>query len=105
MVEGRRLDLGTGEPMTLRVLHVVGSYYPAFAYGGPIRSVHALCRHLVRAGVEVDVATTDANADSRLDVPKGVPLSVDGVRVRYFAALLPRSVILSPQQGRFLGES
>ncbi len=66
----------------MRILHVIPTYYPAFARGGPIWSVHNLNKWLVKQGVDVTVYTTD------LDIPENVPRSrevlVDGVRVWYF---------------------
>lgn len=69
---------------TLRVLHIVPYYEPAFRYGGPVRSVSTLCRALVRLGVEVTVFTTNADGDKFLPVPVASPTNVDGVRVCYF---------------------
>ncbi len=68
----------------MRVLHVVPSYYPAVRYGGPIVSVRGLCEALAKAGVEVDVATTDADGPRDLDVPTDRWTELGGVRVRYF---------------------
>lgn len=47
----------------MRILHVSPSYYPAFRFGGPIRSVHLLNKALIEKGVTVDVLTTDAGLD------------------------------------------
>lgn len=70
----------------MRILHVVPTYLPATRYGGPIYSVHGLCRALVRRGHDVDVFTTNVDGELDSDVPIGVPVSLDGVRVYYFAA-------------------
>jgi glycosyltransferase involved in cell wall biosynthesis len=48
----------------MRVLHVSPSYYPAFKYGGPIRSVHLLNKMLAEKGLLVDVVTTNAGISS-----------------------------------------
>ncbi len=69
--------------MRLRVLHVVPGFFPALRYGGPIESVLGLCRSL-RATVEVEVMTTDANGSASLAVPLGELVEVAGVPVRYF---------------------
>ena len=68
----------------MKILHIVPTYLPAYRYGGPIESVHALNKALVRAGAEVTVFTTDIDGPGRLDVPIGVPVIKDGVRVFYF---------------------
>ena len=60
----------------LRLLHVVPTYLPAVRYGGPIRSVHALCRELAAAGHDVQVFTTSVDGPSDSDVPLMVPVDV-----------------------------
>jgi glycosyltransferase involved in cell wall biosynthesis len=77
----------------MRILHVAAYYAPAFVYGGPPRSIHALCRALVEQDVDVQVFTTDANGAARL--PRSVTAvdEYDGVRVRYFARSWPASPI------------
>lgn len=74
----------------MKLLHVVPTYFPAERYGGPIHSVHGLCRALVQTGHSVDVCTTSVDGSSRLDVPEGTPVDVDGVRVRYFRSWFDR---------------
>ena len=44
----------------MRILHVTPYFAPAWAYGGPPRSVFELSRELVRRGHEVSILTTDA---------------------------------------------
>lgn len=85
----------------MRLLHVVPTYYPAVRYGGPIHSVHGLCKALVTAGHCVDVCTTSVDGRLRLDVPQGVPVAVDGVSVRYFRSRFDR-LYWSPAMRRFL---
>lgn len=86
----------------MRVLHVVPSYYPAVRYGGPIVSVRRLCESLVQAGVEVDVATTDADGPGDLDVPTDRWTDLGGVRVRYFHRWPRVDFAFSPPLARFL---
>jgi glycosyltransferase involved in cell wall biosynthesis len=44
----------------VRVLHVSDAYHPAYAWGGPVYSLHALCKALARIpGVDLQVITTD----------------------------------------------
>ncbi|MDP9360705.1 MAG: glycosyltransferase [Acidobacteriota bacterium] len=70
----------------MRLLHVVPTYLPATRYGGPIYAIHGLCRALAARGHEVDVFTTNVDGDRDSDVPLGVPVTLDGVRVHYFAS-------------------
>ena len=74
----------------MRIVHVVPTYLPARRYGGPIVSVHGLCKALAARGHEVDVFTTNVDGNSTLDVPVGTTVHMDGVRVHYFASEFPR---------------
>lgn len=74
----------------MRVLHVSSYFAPAFAYGGPPRTILGLCAALRQAGVEVDVFTTTANGDEDLPASGDGGSAVDGVRVRYFPRAMPR---------------
>jgi glycosyltransferase involved in cell wall biosynthesis len=69
----------------LRVLQVVPSYYPATIYGGPVFSVHYACQALARQGVQIQVATTNANGDGKLDVPTNRSIAFEqNYYVRYY---------------------
>jgi glycosyltransferase involved in cell wall biosynthesis len=85
----------------MRLLHVVPTYYPARRYGGPIVAVHGLCRSLVARGHQVDVFTTNVDGGATLDVPVGVPVDHDGVRVTYFSSPF-RRLYWSPSMRRAL---
>jgi glycosyltransferase involved in cell wall biosynthesis len=68
----------------MRILHVSIAYEPAWAYGGPVRSIRNLCLGLLGHGVRVDVCTTDCDGTRSVDVPLNKPVERDGVSVRYF---------------------
>jgi len=68
----------------MRILCVTPYYKPAFVYGGPVRSISALCEGMARAGAQVTMFTTDASGEGHLDVPIGQPINVGGVQVYYF---------------------
>lgn len=68
----------------MRLLHIVPTYLPALRYGGPIRSVHALCRELAARGHDVHVFTTSVDGNGDSDVPLEKPVDLDGVKVTYF---------------------
>jgi glycosyltransferase involved in cell wall biosynthesis len=78
------------------VLHLVPSYWPAVRYGGPIRSVHGLCKGLAGLGHRVTVLTTDVDGPGRLDVPTDRSLMLDGVEVRYLPVGWPRRITRTP---------
>ena len=88
----------------MRVLHVVPSYIPAWRYGGPIHSVHGLCKGLAASGHQVDVATTNVDGDGISDVPVATPVDLDGVRVHYFPSTFLKRLYYSPQMDRFMAD-
>ena len=65
--------------VTLRVLHVVPYFQPAWAYGGIPRLAWGLCRALADRGLDVRVVTTDV-LDRRERLPAG-PTQLDGLPV------------------------
>ena len=86
----------------MRILHVVPTYLPAWRYGGPIHSVHGLCKALAACGHEVHVATTNGDGPGQTDVPLDRPVDVDGVHVHYFACRPLRALYHSPPLRRFV---
>lgn len=96
--------MGT-ESKAMRILHVVPSYLPATRYGGPIYSVHGLCRALAVMGHEVHVFTTSVDGKVDSDVPLGRAVALDGVQVWYFpAGGMMRRLYYSPDMLRALRE-
>jgi len=88
----------------LKILHVVPSYLPAIRYGGPIYTVHGLCRALIDRNHDVHVFTTNVDGRSVSDVPTNRPVSVNGVSVNYFPTSLGRRIYRSPAMGQALKE-
>ncbi len=68
----------------MKVLHIVPTYLPATRYGGPIYSVHGLCKALAAKGHEVHVFTTSVDGDLDSDVPINEAVEIDGVKVWYY---------------------
>lgn len=79
----------------MKILHVVPTYVPAWKHGGPIRSVHGLCKALAARGHQVTVFTTDVDTEGA--VPSGRAVMLDGVEVWYFPVASPRRLYRSPQ--------
>jgi glycosyltransferase involved in cell wall biosynthesis len=76
----------------MQVIHVSAYFAPAYGFGGPPRSLLALCRAQQAAGLSIDVFTTTANNGLLLPArPGGV--EVEGVRVRYFPLSAPRRLL------------
>lgn len=86
----------------MKILHVVPSYFPAVRYGGPILSVHGLCKALAARGCEVEVFTTNVDGPRESNVPLGVPVDMDGVKVWYFPVPALRRLYWSPALGAAL---
>ena len=87
--------------MSLKILHVVPTYLPARRYGGPIYSVHGLCKSLVELGVDVSVYTTSVDGPKDSPVPIDQEVEMDGVKIRYFKSPF-RRLYYSPQLKRRL---
>jgi glycosyltransferase involved in cell wall biosynthesis len=68
--------------MACRVLHVIPAVAPR--YGGPSAATFGLCHALEAAGVDVVVATTDADGPGRLAVDTGTLQKYLGVPVIFF---------------------
>lgn len=81
----------------MRILHVVPSYLPAVRYGGPIVSVHGLCKALARRGHDVHVFTTNIDGAAESPVAVDVPVDMDGVKVWYFPVPMLRRLYWSPR--------
>lgn len=89
----------------MKILHVVPSYLPAVRYGGPIVSVHGLCKALAALGHEVHVFTTNVDGAGNSNVPLGQPVDLDGVKVWYFPVPTLRRMYWSPEMVKALRRS
>jgi glycosyltransferase involved in cell wall biosynthesis len=67
----------------MKIMYICSYYKPAYAYGGPVSGVSALLEALVSMGVDVNVFTTDANGNERLNVSYDGFTNIDGVEVYY----------------------
>jgi glycosyltransferase involved in cell wall biosynthesis len=86
----------------VKILHVAASYLPARRYGGTIISAHGLCRALAARGHDVHVFTTSVNGAQDSDVPLGVPVEMEGVKVWYFRSTFLRRLYWAPALAREL---
>lgn len=80
----------------MRILHVVPSYFPATRYGGPIYSVHGLCKSLANRGHDVHVFTTNVDGASDTDVPLYTSVDFDGVKIWFFPSRYLRRIFWAP---------
>jgi len=83
--------------VTERILHATPYFAPAYVYGGPPRSVLALCHGLQRANVCVSVVTTTANGTGELTPEVTAAGMFQGVRVEYLPRAFPRRSFAAPR--------
>jgi glycosyltransferase involved in cell wall biosynthesis len=69
----------------MRILCITPFYRPSYIYGGPTRSIPALCEGLVDLGCNVSVYSTNANGSGNLQVQPGKIYDNDGVSTSYFS--------------------
>jgi glycosyltransferase involved in cell wall biosynthesis len=67
----------------MRILHVIPGIAPR--YGGPSQAIIGMCRALRDEGVEVLIATTDADGDGRLEVTTRAQTTYQGVPTIFFS--------------------
>lgn len=80
----------------MKILHVVPTYLPAWRYGGPIRSIHSLCRALAERGHEIHIYTTNVDGPHDMPVANQKPVTIDGVHVWYFPVSFRRLYCSKP---------
>ena len=66
----------------MKVLHVIPAVSPR--YGGPSHAIGPMCQALMSAGVEVQLAATDADPNGRIKVPIGETTSYEGIPAIFF---------------------
>ncbi|MEM3389386.1 MAG: glycosyltransferase [Thermoproteota archaeon] len=65
-------------------MHVISTFPPAYAFGGPPKVTFDLCKGLSKKGHEVEVYTTNAyDQNSNFSLDNRI-LNVDGIKVTYF---------------------
>lgn len=71
----------------MKILQVISSFPPAYAYGGATKVAYDLSRELVKRGHDVTVYTTDVkDSKSRLEIDDN-PVWMDGIEVYHFKNL------------------
>ncbi len=71
----------------MRILHVIPSI--AVLRGGPSTAVMAMVKSLQQENCEVEIATTNDNGETLLDVPLEELQEYQGIPVRFFARFSP----------------
>jgi glycosyltransferase involved in cell wall biosynthesis len=67
----------------MKILHVIPGIAPR--YGGPSQAIIEMCRALQDHGVEVLIATTDADGGGRLSVETGTSTEYQGIPTIFFS--------------------
>lgn len=86
----------------MKILHVIPSVSPID--GGPSYALRRMSASLVKMGLEVDVATTNANGKDTLEVPLFKSRVEEGVRYFYFPRQFPKRWTFSPPLAHWLDE-
>jgi glycosyltransferase involved in cell wall biosynthesis len=87
----------------VKVLHVIPSVAPR--YGGPSKAIFEMCNALQEKGVELLVATTNADGESRLDVELGAPLRYQDVPTIFFSRQWSEAFKYSQPLSHWLNEN
>jgi glycosyltransferase involved in cell wall biosynthesis len=87
----------------LRILFAAPAYWPATAFGGPVRKTHELAQGLVARGHEVEVVTTSMTSLHERPARSSRTENVDGAMVHYLGTPLRyRWIGIVPSLGRLL---
>jgi glycosyltransferase involved in cell wall biosynthesis len=70
----------------MNILYLTLGFYPALAWGGPVKIVHENCKELVRRGHRVTIYCTNLLNKKEKIYPKTFEKVIDGIRVVYFNA-------------------
>jgi glycosyltransferase involved in cell wall biosynthesis len=82
----------------MKILQVISTFYPALAFGGPVKVAYDISRELAKKGHEVEVYTTNAYDQTHNFKPKSREQIINGFKVTYFENLLrTNNVFLSPE--------
>jgi glycosyltransferase involved in cell wall biosynthesis len=74
----------------MRVLHVIPSI--AAVYGGPSQVVIEMCQTLIQKGIDVNIVTTNADGNNKLDIPIHQWVEYRGVQTYIFTSALGESI-------------
>ena len=75
----------------MRILHIISTFPPAYAFGGPPKVAFDVCKELVKRGHDVEVYTTNAYNQKRNFDPVNKQVKVHGIKVTYFRNLIRTS--------------
>jgi glycosyltransferase involved in cell wall biosynthesis len=70
----------------VNILQLTLAFPPAYAWGGPVKTVHLSCRELVRRGHRVTVYCSNLLDKYNRLFPETIERELDGIRVVYFKA-------------------
>jgi glycosyltransferase involved in cell wall biosynthesis len=89
----------------MRILQVIPYFYPAWAFGGPVRVAYHISQELAAKGHEVTVFTTNILSPNEDFKTSAREYKVDSIRVRYFRNIARfEGLYFSPAIARALKE-
>jgi glycosyltransferase involved in cell wall biosynthesis len=82
----------------MRLLHVISTFPPAYAFGGPPRVAFDICKELAKRGHYVEVYTTNAYDQRRNFKPLDKQIVVCNIKVTYFSNFLKiKNLYVAPE--------
>ena len=87
----------------MRVLHVIPAVSPK--YGGPSEALVPMCKALSKRGVDVQIASTDAEPRGRIRVELATPTAYQDVPVIFFKRQWSEAFKYSPQLAGWLNRN
>jgi len=87
----------------MKVLHVIPAVSPR--YGGPSKRVLPMCRALLAQGVDVQIATTDAEPGGHIQVELGISHHLPGNTRDLLSQTMERSIHILLPTGSVAQES
>jgi glycosyltransferase involved in cell wall biosynthesis len=75
----------------MRILHVISTFPPAYAFGGPPQAAFRICKELAKRSHYVEVYTTNAYDQRRNFKPSNKQVIIHNIKVTYFSNFIRMS--------------
>jgi glycosyltransferase involved in cell wall biosynthesis len=82
----------------MKILHVISTFPPAYAFGGPPKVAFDVCKELAKRGHYVEVYTTNAYDQKRNFKPLDKQIVIRNIKVTYFSNFLKiKNLYMAPE--------